>query len=57
VCPNGCLMEHSRIKWECSGVLDDGSGQAKLYAERDAALSLLGAGLHVHDVEGKMNIE
>ena len=51
VCPNGCPMEHSRIKWECSGVLDDGSGQAKLYAERDAALSLLGAGLHVHDIE------
>ena len=51
LCPNGCPVEHSRIKWECSGVLDDGSGQAKLYAERDAALSLLGVGLHVHDIE------
>jgi hypothetical protein len=51
VFPNGCPVEHARIKWECSGVVDDGSGQAKLYAERDAALSLLGAGLHVHDIE------
>jgi hypothetical protein len=30
------------IKWECSGIIDDGTGQAKLYAERDAAVCLLG---------------
>ena len=58
VCPNGCSLEHARIKWECSGLLDDGSGQAKLYAEREAALSLLGAGLKVHDIEaGAWRIE
>ena len=41
-CPNGCSVEHSTVKWECSGVIDDGTGQAKLYAEREAALMLLG---------------
>jgi hypothetical protein len=42
-CPNNCNVNyHGSIKWECSGVLDDGTGQAKLYAEREAALSLLG---------------
>lgn len=51
VCPNGCSLEHARIKWECSGLIDDGSGQAKLYSEREAALSLLGADLRVHDIE------
>jgi hypothetical protein len=51
VCPNGCSLEHARIKWECSGLLDDGSGQAKLYAERETALSLLGSGLRVNDIE------
>jgi hypothetical protein len=29
------------MKWECSGILDDGTGQAKLYAERDAAIRFL----------------
>jgi hypothetical protein len=42
-CPNGCRVDlHGTIKWECSGVLDDGTGHAKLYAEREAALCLLG---------------
>ena len=42
-CPNGCRMDlHGSIKWECSGLLDDGTGQAKLCAERDAAICLLG---------------
>jgi hypothetical protein len=41
-CPNGCSDEHAEIKWECSGILDDGTGQAKLYAEREAATMLLG---------------
>jgi hypothetical protein len=27
---------------ECSGIIDDGTGQAKLYAERDVAICLLG---------------
>jgi hypothetical protein len=49
--PNGCPVEHEQIKWECRVVIDNGSGQAKLYVERDAALSLLVAGLHVHDIE------
>ena len=42
VCTNGCKNEGKGIKWECSGLLDDGTGQAKLYAEREAALLLLG---------------
>jgi hypothetical protein len=41
-CPNGCSDDHAAIKWECSGTLDDGTGQAKLYAEREAATMLLG---------------
>ncbi|MBN8488163.1 MAG: GGDEF domain-containing protein [Burkholderiales bacterium] len=40
-CPNGCDGPAS-VKWECSGTLDDGTGQAKLYAERDTARLLLG---------------
>jgi len=44
VCPNGCQSSasHRSIKWECSGTIDDGTGQAKLYAEREAAMCLLG---------------
>jgi hypothetical protein len=30
------------VKWECSATIDDGTGQAKLYAERESALLLLG---------------
>lgn len=42
-CPNNCRVDlHGAIKWECSGTLDDGTGQARLFAERDAALCLLG---------------
>eukprot|EP00980_Cylindrotheca_fusiformis_P013311 scaffold3389_cov119-Cylindrotheca_fusiformis.AAC.3 len=41
-CPNQHPPEAYQVLWECSGVLDDGTGQAKLYAERDAALTLLG---------------
>lgn len=42
ICPKGHnVSEYGAIKWECSGTLDDGTGQAKLYAERDAALILL----------------
>jgi hypothetical protein len=40
-CPKRCGGQ-TAIKWECSGTLDDSTGQAKLYAERDAALLLLG---------------
>jgi hypothetical protein len=46
-CPKGCPLECSTVKWECSGILDDGTGQAKLYAERDAALTLLGMSAEV----------
>jgi len=42
-CPNGCSVEaYAEVKWECSCAIDDGSGQAKLYAEREAAILLLG---------------
>ncbi len=41
ICPKRCGGQIA-IKWECSGTLDDSTGQAKLYAERDAALLLLG---------------
>ena len=44
-CPNGHDIKlYGAVKWECSGTLDDGTGQAKLYAERDAALVLMGLG-------------
>jgi hypothetical protein len=41
-CPSGCPSECFGLKWECSGTLDDGTGQARLFAERNAALTLLG---------------
>jgi len=50
-CPNDCPIELAVVKWECSGILDDGTGQAKLYAEREAALTLLGGSLDVRAVE------
>jgi hypothetical protein len=40
-CRTGCEADYFAIRWECSGTLDDGTGQAKLYAERDAAATLL----------------
>jgi hypothetical protein len=42
VCPNGCDEKKYYIRWETSGVIDDSTGQAKLYAERAAAVTLLG---------------
>lgn len=50
-CPSGCASSHSAVKWECSVLVDDGTGQAKLYAERQAALLLLSDGLDVSTVE------
>jgi hypothetical protein len=41
-CPNRCAIDHAEVKWECSGVIDDGTSQAKLYSERQTALLLLG---------------
>ncbi|CAJ1958562.1 unnamed protein product [Cylindrotheca closterium] len=41
-CPSGHSSVSFEVRWECSGIVDDGTGQAKLYAERDAALTLLG---------------
>jgi hypothetical protein len=42
-CPNHCnVNRYATIKWECSGTLDDGTGQAVLYAERNVALTLMG---------------
>eukprot|EP00956_Cyclotella_meneghiniana_P004704 scaffold5801_cov56-Cyclotella_meneghiniana.AAC.3 len=51
VCPSGCGASHAAIKWECSAVIDDCTGQAKLYAERESALLLLGSALDVDAVE------
>lgn len=50
-CPNRCSISHASIFWECSGSIDDGSGQAKIYAERDAAKLLLGNSLCIPKVE------
>ncbi|GKY91234.1 hypothetical protein MPSEU_000096000 [Mayamaea pseudoterrestris] len=41
-CPKNCSIQYAGVKWECSGILDDGTGQAKLLAERDVALAWLG---------------
>lgn len=51
VCPSECGASHAAIKWECSAVIDDCTGQAKLYAEREAALLLLGSELDIDAVE------
>ena len=49
-CPNGCDVGASaEVKWECSGTLDDGTAQAKLYAERQAAVMLLGVNQETAD--------
>jgi hypothetical protein len=51
-CPDQCPPAAASVKWECSGTLDDGTGQAKLYAEREAAIALLGmSDAMVRDVE------
>jgi len=50
-CPSGCKNEYASPKWEVSGVIDDGTGSARLYAERDAALILLGSGLNFSMIE------
>jgi hypothetical protein len=50
-CPSGCHISHAAIKWECSGVIDDGTGQAKLMADRNVVLTLLGSGLDVKSIE------
>ncbi|KAL9183742.1 hypothetical protein ACHAXT_004598 [Thalassiosira profunda] len=51
VCPSGCSHSQAAVKWECSAVIDDGTGQAKVYAEREGALLLLGGSLDVDVVE------
>ncbi|KAL7554824.1 hypothetical protein ACHAWF_018464 [Thalassiosira exigua] len=50
-CPSGCQQSRAAVKWECSAIIDDGTGQAKLYAERDGALLLLGDNLDVAMIE------
>ena len=50
-CPKGCRSEYASVKWECSAIIDDCTGQAKLYSEREAALLLLGSTLDVDAVE------
>lgn len=41
-CPSHCPIGCGEVTWECSGLLDDGTGQCKLYSEREGALALLG---------------
>ena len=41
-CPNDCPAKYCKVIWECSGVIDDGTGQAKFIAEHSVVLSLLG---------------
>ena len=41
-CPNQCPPCSFGVRWECSGMIDDGTGQATLYADGEAALMLLG---------------
>jgi hypothetical protein len=50
-CPSGCSSLHAAVKWESSVLIDDGTGQSKVYAEREAALLLLGSSLDVAAVE------
>ena len=50
-CPSGCSLLHAAVKWECSAIIDDSTGQAKLYAERESALLLLGSSLDVATIE------
>jgi hypothetical protein len=54
VCPQKHdVQRYGEIKWECSGTLDDGIGQAKLYAERQSALLLLGLSVEcINEIEG-----
>eukprot|EP00977_Amphora_coffeiformis_P022491 scaffold10909_cov172-Amphora_coffeaeformis.AAC.9 len=58
-CRNGCEQKNFAIRWECSGTLDDGTGQAKLYAERAAAVTLLGMDKRTIDTieDGVWNLE
>ena len=49
-CPSSCSLEFATVKWECSGTLD-GYGQAKLFADHEAAIALLGKGLDVETIE------
>jgi hypothetical protein len=39
------------VKWECSALVDDGTGQARIYADRESALLLLGDRLNVEAIE------
>lgn len=50
-CPSNCPSKYAKVYWEVSGTLDDGTGQAKLHAERDIAIVLLGKGLDVKTIE------
>jgi len=50
-CPSGCSRSHGAVKWECSALIDDGTGQARLYADRESALLLLGDNLNVEAIE------
>lgn len=36
---------------ECSGLIEDGTGRAKLYSERNSSLMLMGEGLNIDTVE------
>ncbi len=50
-CPSGCMIHHAVPKWELSAFVDDNTGLAKLYAERDVAKAFLGSNLNVELIE------
>jgi hypothetical protein len=51
ICPGGCDGRHAVAKWELSCVINDGTGTAKLYANCQSAIMVLGSGLDVDKVE------
>jgi hypothetical protein len=50
-CPSGCSCSYDAVKWECSALIDDGTGQARIYADRESALLLLGDSLDMKAIE------
>lgn len=50
-CPNGCDSKYAYIKWELSAIVEDGTGSAKIYSERETTKLILGKGLDFGVVE------
>ncbi len=51
ICPSGCTKNFAEPKWELSSFIDDGTGLAKVYAERGVAIALFGSGIDVDLIE------